>query len=339
MGHRSCLLLLYLLCACLSAGCKGAKPPADIRLTKDNAGQVTSIMMVGKLVTDSDLRNASKHPLLTELKLQECSQVTNKGLSELGGAIAKLNVLDVVRVAFDDSSMKDLANASALTDLTLANSSVTGAGLEQLASCPLKRLVIFSRVATVEGMKSLSKLNSIEELEIQCQDLFLKDLTGIGELKKLKKLIAYRTPVGSGGMEAIQGLVELQWLHLNSNDVNDGSLTALNTLTGLERLDLDNARFTDEGIKGLRLPNLKHLSLDGCIGITDAGLANFSGMPAIESLMLGGTGVAGIDLTPLSNLPNLKEVRLLGNQFRGNDDSIRALKAKLPNCEVVIMRG
>jgi Leucine-rich repeat (LRR) protein len=155
----------------------------------------------------------------------------------------------------------------------------------------------------------------------------------------MKTFIAYRTQVATGGMDTLKGLVELQWLHLNSNDVNDESIAALNSLTGLERLDLDNARFTDEGIKDLRLPKLKQLSLDGCIGITDAGLANFSGMPAVETLMLGGTGVAGIDLTPLSNLPNLKEVRLLGNQFKGNDDSIRALKAKLPKCEVVIMRG
>lgn len=323
----------------MGLGCNGAKPPADIRLTKDSAGQVTSITMVGKAVTDADLRDASKHSLLTELKLQECSQVTNKGLSELGDVIAQLEFLDVVRVPIDDSSLKDLAKASALKDLTLANTIVIGPGLEQLASCPLKRLVIISRVVTAEGMKSLSKVSSVEELELQCQDLILKDLAGINELKKLKKLIAYRTPVGPGGLEAIRGLAQLQWLHLNSNDVNDGSVTALNTLVGLERLDLDSARFTNEGIKELRLPNLKQLSLDGCIGITDAGLANFSGMPALESLMLGGTGVAGIDLTPLSNLPNLKEVRLLGNQFRGNEDSIRSLKAKLPNCEVVIMRG
>jgi hypothetical protein len=131
-------------------------------------------MMVGNAVTDSDLRDASKHKLLVELKMQECSKVTSQGLSELGSAIARLEVLDIVRVPFDDSSMKDLANASALTDLTLANTNVKGPGLERLASCPLKRFVFISRVATAEGINSLSKLSSIEELELQCQDLSLK---------------------------------------------------------------------------------------------------------------------------------------------------------------------
>lgn len=62
-------------------------------------------------------------------------------------------------------------------------------------------------------------------------------------------------------------------------------------------------------------------------------------MPALESLMLGSTGVAGIDLTPLANLPNLKAVRLKGNQFKGGDKAIQELKAKLPNCQAFIMQG
>jgi Leucine-rich repeat (LRR) protein len=134
-------------------------------------------------------------------------------------------------------------------------------------------------------------------------------------------------------------MTQLQHLHLNSADINDQALETLNTLSGLEWVEIDYGTMTNEGLKQLQLPKLKHLSLDSCKGITDEGLGNFSGMQALETLMLGSTGVAGIDLTPLANLPNLKEVRLMGNQFRGGDKAIEALKAKLPNCEVVIMRG
>jgi len=139
-------------------------------------------------------------------------------------------------------------------------------------------------------------------------------------------------------LEVLRGLDQLQWIHLNSPDIDDESTEALNTLKNLEWVELDDATLTNEGIKRLHLPKLKHLSLDGCQGITDEGLSNFTGMPAIEKLMLGGTGVAGIDLIPLSSLPNLKEVHLTSRQFKGNGETIRALKAKLPKCEVVISR-
>lgn len=321
-------------------GCTGsAGPAADIRLTKDAAGQVVIASLIGKQVTDADVKKATEHSGLTELHLQECSKVTGTGLGHLKGQLPKLGLLELVRVPIDDAALESLATASALSDLTLAHTNVTGSGLASLASCPISKLTVVSRVVTADGMKALAKLAKLKELELQCQDLQLKDCPFISELKELKKMVAYRTPVGKGGLASLQGLANLEYLHLNSSDIGDDAIDALNSLVGLEWVAIDSASFTNEGIKRLKLPKLKHLSLDSCRGVTDEGLGYFVGSPAIESLMLGGTGVTGVDLTPLSNLPNLKEVKLLGNQFRGNDDSIKALKAKLPNCEVFIMRG
>lgn len=336
--QKGFLRFAILACGILS-GCDGVRPAPDIRLTKDASGEVTSIVMVGKGVTDSDLKDATKHTQVIELKLLECSKVTNKGLGHFKGSFPQLKSLELVRVPVDDSSLADLSNSQSLADLTLAHTNVTGLGLKYLANCPITRIAIFSRVITADGMKNLGMLKGLEELELHCQDSSLKELVAINELKKLKKLVAFRTPVGRQGLEVLRGLDQIQWIHLNSPDIDDESTEVLNTLSGLERAEIDDGTLTNAGIKRLQLPKLKQFSLDGCRGITDEGLSNFTGMPAIESLMLGGTGVAGINLTPLSSLPNLKEVRLMGNQFKGNEESIRALKAKLPKCEVVIMRG
>ena len=87
------------------------------------------------------------------------------------------------------------------------------------------------------------------------------------------------------------------------------------------------------------MPNLKKLTLDGCLDVTDAGLSNLKGLTSLESLNLTGSGVAGLDLTGLAELPSLREVTLSGDQFRGDDNSIHALKELLPNCVVSIERG
>ena len=333
-------LPVYLLTCLISSGCTGAKQAADIRLEKDAGGQVTSATLVGRNVTDADIKEIAKNgQQLTELRFQECSQVTSQGMQTFQGAFPQLKLLDLVRVPIDDDSLANLANSTTLADVTLAHTNITGTGLKHLASCPLKRLVVVSRVVTADGINSLGTLQTLEVLELDCQDLPLKDISAIAQLKNLKKLLAFRTPVGPQGIEVLKGMTQIEYLHLNSPDINDDSIATLNSLSNLEWAEFDFGTLTNEGIKQLQLPNLKHLSLDGCSAITDEGLGNFSGMPALESLMLGGTGVAGIDLTPLANLPNLKEVSLMGNQFKGGDKAIQELKAKLPNCQVFIMQG
>lgn len=322
------------------AGCKGAKTAADIRLEKDSGGQVTAATLVGRNVTDADLQGIAENgQQLTELRFQECSQVTSQGMQAFQGAFPQLKLLDLVRVPIDDDSLAYLASSTTLADVKLAHTNFTGTGLKHLASCPLKRLVVVSRVVTAEGMKNLAALQSLEELELDCQDLPLKQISALSQLKNVKKIVAFRTPVGPQGIEVLKDMTQLEYLHLNSPDINDDSIATINTLSNLEWAEFDYGTLTNEGIKQLQLPKLKQLSLDGCKNVTDDGLGNFSGMPALESLMLGSTGVAGIDLTPLANLPNLKEVKLMGNQFKGGDKAIQELKAKLPNCQVFIMQG
>ncbi len=334
------MIALGWICCITLGGCsKPPAPKADIRLNKNDAGQVQAASLVGRNVSDDDLKQMTSHAELTELRLQECSKVTALGLAHLKGKLPKLQLLELVRVPIDDSAMESLASAANLTDVSLAHTNIAGAGLSQLANSPVKRLTLFSRTVTVEGMQAIGTLKQLEELELQCQDLKLNDLTSLSELKALKKLVAYRTPVGKGGLSVLKGLNSLEYLHVSSTDIDDASIEVLNQLSNLQTLIVDNGGISDAGIKRLSLPKLKQLSLDGCRGITDLGLGNFAGMPAIESLMLGSTGVKGVDLTPLSNLLHLKEVRLMGNQFRGTPESIEALKKKLPNCEVLIMRG
>jgi len=41
----------------------------------------------------------------------------------------------------------------------------------------------------------------------------------------------------------------------------------------------------------------------------------------------------------LAVVPTLREVTMSGEQFKGNNATINALKKLLPNCEVFILRG
>ncbi|GIW92538.1 MAG: hypothetical protein KatS3mg110_0579 [Pirellulaceae bacterium] len=123
--------------------------------------------------------------------------------------------------------------------------------------------------------------------------------------------------------------------------MEDKHLSVLNSLTQLEDLTLAGASITDDGLGQLKLPRLRRLFLDACTKVTDAGLYHLAGMPELEELLLMGSGVRGEDLMGLaeSGLKKLRRVFLNADQVRGGQPVIDALHGKLPDCEVIILRG
>ena len=78
----------------------------------------------------------------------------------------------------------------------------------------------------------------------------------------------------------------------------------------------DHLDATDSTIRGLRaLRNLKTLSLQGCINITDKGLVHFSGFRHLKILSLRGCNqVTDSGLAHLRDLASLKELNLMGTK-------------------------
>ncbi len=325
------------LCCCLgTSGC--LRPPPDIREHLDAAGHVDAIQFTGPHVLNKDLVQLADHPDVKIVKILECSQVTDKGLLYLENTL-EVEQLSLVRVPITDAGLAPLARLVNLADLNLTETSVKGIGLSQVASTKLRKLTVFGPAVTAEGMSTLASLSNLQELELNCQDISLVDMPYLAKLSNLETLHSNQTPVGEGGLESLRGLTRLRILKLSSPDVSDASIGAMNTLESLEEVEISRAVITNEGLASLALPKLKWLSINGCRGITDAGLANLAGMPELEVLMATQSGISGEDFTGLRVVPKLREIYIFGSQFKGNDESIQRLKEILPNCEVVIQDG
>jgi hypothetical protein len=208
-----------------------------------------------------------------------------------------------------------------------------------LAELPLTRLSIHSLTVTPEGLASVTRLTALHELILQCPQVRLEELPAMAPLAQLVALDVSRIPLGKDGMERLRGLNRLQKLSVNSPEVDDRAISVLNGLKELQELELINSKLTDGGLSELSLPNLRKLSLAGCSRITDAGLEHLSRLGKLEVLDLVASGVAGRDLSPMGRIPGLRSILISAEQFKGDDDTVRALKKLLPECEVVIMRG
>lgn len=99
-------------------------------------------------------------------------------------------------------------------------------------------------------------------------------------------------------------------------------------------LDLSASTVTDSGAKLLKdATELRSLRLSET-GVTDAGLDALAGLPKLESLNLYGTQVTNEGVMKLSGLTNLKKLYLWQTKVDGT--GLQALKAKLPECEIVM---
>ncbi|MCW1913927.1 hypothetical protein OJ996_10095 [Luteolibacter sp. GHJ8] len=99
-------------------------------------------------------------------------------------------------------------------------------------------------------------------------------------------------------------------------------------------LDLSASGVTDKGAALLKgATDLKTLRLPET-ALTDAGLDVLAGLPNLESLNLYGTQVTNDGVAKLAGLPKLKKLYLW--QTKVDQAGIDALKAKLPECEVVM---
>jgi len=145
---------------------------------------------------------------------------------------------------------------------------------------------------------------------------------------------------------------------LDGRDIRDEQLSQLATLSDLKSLNLSNTAITDVGLNHLAsLKKLKFLYLFGT-RLTDTGMPSIATLPRLEVLCLDATEITDIGLKTLEDLPRLEKLhvhsrakitdvgleslhrhaRLFELRIGGphiSEKGIDALKAALPNCNIV----
>ena len=109
--------------------------------------------------------------------------------------------------------------------------------------------------------------------------------------------------------------------------MTDAMLLEVADVEAITALNLSGSKaVTDEGLRHLaRLPNLKHLELDGT-AVTDRGLAVLRDLPKLERISLAMTNVTDAGVAHLASCDDIREVNL--SWTRTGDGAVRALAGK-----------
>lgn len=184
-----------------------------------------------------------------------------------------------------------------------------------------------------------------DEIEVECLDENVSDLTPLAGLTALEKLWLEGTQVAE--VMPLRELTALTLLNMRGSKVSD--LTPLQNLKALKVVDLSRSRTTDlSPLKGLpvlewlnvadtevadvtplkSLTELHYLDLHRT-KVTD--LAPLRSLMSLEQLNLHYTEVT--DLGPLERLTSLTRLRL--NDTRVTDAEVKKLQAVLPSLEII----
>lgn len=185
-----------------------------------------------------------------------------------------------------------------------------GAGVEEKDGKPF-RVQLTDRFDTA-GFSLLAGSATIEEIDARfCKQLGDADLASFSELTNLRKLYL-PSGVGDRGMQYLQGLRQLEVLHLGDANITAAGMAHLRRLTNLVDLGLWRCtKITDDGFQHLRgMTRLKRLDLRRCELLTDRCLKHVKHLNSLESLDF--SVIPGITDEALRHVARLRKLKALG---------------------------
>lgn len=170
------------------------------------------------------------------------------------------------------------------------------------------------------NLSPLARLPLLELLALECRDR-LPDLSPLSAAQGLKKLIlTCRTAAAS--LNAIARLPSLRQLELcGCDDISD--LRDLRVPRSLEQLILSGFSNLSSLSGPERWETLKALEIFECPRLSDLG--SVTAIRTLEKIGLGILHVSMVDLSPLAELPRLREITLMGS----NAFDLTALRGKI----------
>ena len=265
-------------------------------------------------ITDGALVHLAGLPKLEALLLPG-NTLSGFGLVHLG-RVRTLRVLTLRgQSALPDAALAPLTELPRLESLSLNGAStISDAGVDLLVkSRSLRKLDLFGTQVTPQGVARLTRLPSLEYLDLHTQpgldDDALAALSRLPHLKRLCLGISRTQHYTEKGLAELTKLERLELLHLLGPGVTDAALRQVAKLSGLRELYVVNSPMGNRGLAALAsLKSLQVLDLRVTARVTLGGLAVLNPLTNLRALYaMGGIEDDGkrLDIGQLTNLTDV----------------------------------
>ena len=210
---------------------------------------------------------------------------------------------------------KALANVSQLpqiTDLVLAYSDVSEAGLKAVAALPnlIELDLTHVKKITPLGLLAVAAAPKLERLILSESNVKDDGLLVLGDARNLTVLKLDQTAVTCSGLAKIfEEWPKLVELDLHETKLKDDGLVAVAAVKGLQILSLRGTAITDDGLRTLRnLMKLQKLDLGETANLTGSGVKELADNTRLETINLDGGGLSD---EGMKGVAQLRGVRIL----------------------------
>ncbi len=142
-----------------------------------------------------------------------------------------------------------------------------------------------------KGFELLSKVESIEALDITDSAITDAGVKHLAAMPRLRELVADITQLGDNGVQALEQSQSLRRLSVAATKITDVGLVHIGKLVGLEALNLSGTAITHRGLAHLaELTQLQSLDLSEN-NIRDGGAQHLSKMAGLKTISLNDTRI------------------------------------------------
>lgn len=292
----------------------------DGNVTENSFGQLSTLRNLKKLhlprliLSRSDLTQWKTLQQLTSLNLSHCKSNDQLAFGQLG-LLSNLQSLNVDFTNIKDSDIRQWTSLNKLQTLNLSGcEECTGACFRTinqftaLTNLNLSNLYVDTSVdfgllkslwqlhelnlnytqVNSEDLENLQQLPNLKNLWLwSCQNLTQQSVAILAQFPKLEVLhFSYCKNIPAGSYVPLSQLSNLKFLGVDSSQINDEDLTALQRLQHLEDLDLRNCKnVTTQSLEILaQFPKLGSLQLDDCSGILPGSFCKLSKLESLKHL-------------------------------------------------------
>jgi hypothetical protein len=174
-------------------------------------------------------------------------------------------------------------------------------------------LTLIGRDVTDAALVTLAGMHNLNQLRLCNTSVTAAGLGELAHLPRLQSLTIVAGTLDAQGVHALRQLTGLRRLYLARIDLAcTPAEFSLATLRNLECLYITEVPLGDAGLRALGVPNMKNLRLVNLrsTGLTDASLAEFAGLNALQELCLAGNGLSKQAAAELNTLPALRELSM-----------------------------
>lgn len=188
---------------------------------------------------------------LKQVSLARNHRVVDDHLEPLS-QIGTLETINLTETEVTDAGVRLLARLPKLKTLRLAETGLDGSCFASFSRVSLTKLILNEAPISGEGLRSISRIKSLEWLDLNLVSLPAAEITHLRHCSNLRALGFWGVPeLDSHDLSWLPELRQLQSLSLGNSSVDDSIIETLSRCTELKLLDLNNTRVSEKGIQKL----------------------------------------------------------------------------------------